>query len=76
MSRPTSKNNAALWHAHMKHPGLMSLYKLGRNCLRVELHGLLITKCSSCAQAKIKWQISQRPSNHVLTTPCQEIHVD
>ena len=76
MPRPASKGNIALWHAHIGYPDPISLHKLGRNCLGVELRGLSVTECSSCAQAKIKWQISQRPSNHVLTTPCQEIHVD
>src|SRR5436190_6375261 len=60
----------------MEHPGLMSLHKLGRNCLGVELRGPSVTECSSCAQAKIKRQISRRPPDRVLTAPCQEIHVD
>ena len=76
MPRPASKGNAALWHARMRHPGLMSLHKLGRNCLKVDLQGPSTAECRSCAQAKIKRQISRRPPDRVLTAPCQEIHVD
>ena len=37
MSKLAFKDNAALWHTHMRHPGPMSLYKLGKNCLGVDL---------------------------------------
>ena len=37
MSKFVLKNNTAFWHAYMKYSGLINLYKLRKNCLKVNL---------------------------------------
>jgi Integrase core domain. len=54
----------------------MSLHKLGSHCLGVALRGPSTVECKVCSLAKMKRQISRRPSERILTAPCQEIHID
>ena len=54
----------------------MSLHKLEANCLKVVLYDSLIIKCRFYAQIKIKWWISWRSSDQILTILCQEIHIN
>ena len=60
----------------MRHSDSMSLHKLEANCLSVALYDLSITECQFCAQVKIKWQISWKSSEWILTVSCQKIHID
>lgn len=64
------------WHCRMGHIGPLGLYKLGKKCLGVKLHGKSMSQCSHCALSKMSQQISRLPPANKSTRLFHRIFVD
>lgn len=64
------------WHRRMGHIGPLGLYKLGKECLGVQLRGKSMSQCPHCALSKISQQISRQSPANKSTRPFHRVFVD